>query len=137
MASRGRAPTLEDVAARAGVGRGTASRVLNGAGQVSDHARAAVLRAVEELGYVPNQAARSLVTRRTESVALLVSESEERFFQEPFFAALVRGVGSALTAAGHTLLLLVSQTGAERERVQRFLSPQHVDGVLLISLYGD
>ena len=75
------------MAARAGVGRGTASRVINGS-QPGERARAqAVLAAIDELGYVPNRAARSLVTRRTDSVALVVSESEERFFGEPFFAA--------------------------------------------------
>jgi DNA-binding LacI/PurR family transcriptional regulator len=137
MPSHGRPPTLEDVAARAGVGRGTASRVLNGSGQVSERARAAVLAAVEELGYVPNQAARTLVTRRTESVALVVSESEDRLFGEPFFAAIVRGVGAALSAVGHTLLLTVAQTPADRDRVERFLTSRHVDGVLLVSLHGD
>ena len=58
-----RPPTLEEVARRAGVGRGTASRVLNGASQVSQSARSRVLAAVDELGYVPNGAARALVTR--------------------------------------------------------------------------
>src|SRR5690349_8759941 len=137
MPKDGRPPTLEDVAAHAGVGRGTASRVLNGSGQVSEQARTAVLTAVEELGYVPNQAARTLVTRRTESVALVVSESEDRLFGEPFFAAIVRGVGSALSAAGHTLLLTVAQTPSDRGRLERFLGSRHVDGVLLVSLHGD
>src|SRR6266540_6279544 len=84
-------PTLEAVAARAGVGRGTASRVVNGSSQVSDRVRTAVLNAIEELGYVPNRAARSLVTRRTDCIALVVSESEDRVFAEPFFAGVVRG----------------------------------------------
>ena len=79
-------PTLDEVAARAGVGRGTVSRVVNGSAQVSPQAREAVQRAIDELGYVPNRAARALVTRRTDSVALVVSESEERVFGEPFFA---------------------------------------------------
>jgi hypothetical protein len=50
-------PTLEEVAVRAGVGRGTVSRVINGSVQVSSHARSAVRRAIDELGYVPNRAA--------------------------------------------------------------------------------
>jgi len=53
-------PTLEAVAARAGVGRGTVSRVINGSPQVSERTRVRVLRAVDELGYVPNMAARAL-----------------------------------------------------------------------------
>jgi DNA-binding LacI/PurR family transcriptional regulator len=132
-----RAPTLEEVASRAGVGRGTASRVVNGSSQVSESARSAVLTAIDELGYVPNRAARSLVTRLTESVALVVSESDERFFGEPFFARIVRGVSSALAETQHQLLLTIAQTPAERARLEHFLTPQHVDGVLLLSLHGD
>jgi DNA-binding LacI/PurR family transcriptional regulator len=76
MSSSGRPhrpPTLEEVATRAGVGRGTASRVINGSEQVSEVSRAAVLQAIEDLGYVPNRAARSLVTRLTDVIALVVS----------------------------------------------------------------
>jgi DNA-binding LacI/PurR family transcriptional regulator len=132
-----RAPTLEEVAALAGVGRGTASRVVNGSSQVSESARSAVLKAIEELGYVPNRAARSLVTRLTDTVALVVSESDERFFGEPFFAGIVRGVSSALAETQHQLLLAIAQTPGERARLENFLTPQHVDGVLLLSLHGD
>src|ERR1044072_4803120 len=89
-------PTLDAVAARAGVGRGTVSRVVNGSPQVSPEARAAVQRAIAELGYAPNRAAGALVPQRTDSVALVVSESEERVFGEPFFAGIVRGISSAL-----------------------------------------
>src|SRR4051812_16224075 len=72
-------PTLEEVALRAGVGRGTVSRVVNGSAQVSPRAKQAVEDAIAELGYVPNRAARTLVTQRTDSVALVVFESGERF----------------------------------------------------------
>ena len=94
--ARHRPPTLDDVAALAGVGRGTVSRAINGAPNVSEHSRASIMAAVEALGYVPNKAARSLVTRRTDSVTLVISESEERFFSEPFFADVVRAISSAL-----------------------------------------
>src|SRR3982751_5043757 len=65
-------PTLEEVALRAGVGRGTVSRVVNGSAQVSPRAKQAVDDAIEELGYVPNRAARTLVTQRTDSIALVI-----------------------------------------------------------------
>jgi DNA-binding LacI/PurR family transcriptional regulator len=128
-------PTLDAVAARAGVGRGTASRVINGSAQVSPQARAAVEAAIAELGYVPNRAARTLVTRRTESVALVVSESQERVFGEPFFAGVVRGVSAALLDTPMQLWLAMAQSPEHRERVERHLTPQHVDGVLLLSLH--
>lgn len=130
-------PTLDEVAARAGVGRGTVSRVVNGSPQVSEAARAAVQRAIEELGYVPNRAARALVTRRTDSVALVVSESEERVFGEPFFAGIIRGISSRLLDTHLQLWLAMAQSKAERERVEHHLTRQHVDGVLLLSLHGE
>jgi len=130
-------PTLEEVAKHAGVGRGTASRVLNGSPAVSPQARSAVQRAISELGYVPNQAARALVTHRTDSVALVVSESEERVFTEPFFAQIIRGVSATLTTTPLTLWLAMVQTPAQRDQVTQHLTSQHVDGVLLLSLHDD
>ncbi|MFD0818463.1 LacI family DNA-binding transcriptional regulator, partial [Micromonospora zhanjiangensis] len=128
-------PTLDAVAARAGVGRGTVSRVVNGSPQVSPEARAAVQQAIAELGYVPNRAARALVTQRTDSVALVVSESGERLFAEPFFAGIVRGISSALLETPMQLWLAMAQSPGERERVEHHLTNQHVDGVLLLSLH--
>jgi DNA-binding LacI/PurR family transcriptional regulator len=130
-------PTLDEVAALAGVGRGTVSRVINGSPQVSPESRAAVTKAIDELGYVPNRAARALVTRRTDSVALVVSESEERVFGEPFFAGIVRGVSSALSDTQMQLWLAMAQSPSERTLVERHLNDQHVDGVLLLSLHDD
>lgn len=129
-------PTLEAVAALAGVSRGTVSRVVNNSPQVSPRAREAVQAAIAQLGFVPNRAARTLVTQRTDSVALVVSESEERFFAEPYFAAIVRGISSGLTGSGMQLLLAVAQSPTEREQLENYLTGQHVDGVLLVSLHG-
>jgi DNA-binding LacI/PurR family transcriptional regulator len=130
-------PTLDEVAARAGVGRGTVSRVVNGSPQVSAEAKAAVQQAIDELGYVPNRAARALVTQRTDSVALVVSESEARVFGEPFFAGIIRGISSFLLATPLQLWLAMAQSPQERERVNQHLTRQHVDGVMLLSLHDD
>lgn len=130
-------PTLEEVAAAAGVGRGTASRVINGSTAVSERARQAVEGAIAELGYVPNPAARALVTRRTDTVALVIAESEERVFGEPFFAGVVRGIGAALGDARLQMILLLAQGGHRSDRLDEYLTRQHVDGVLLLSLHDD
>jgi DNA-binding LacI/PurR family transcriptional regulator len=130
-------PTLDAVAARAGVGRGTVSRVVNGSPQVSPEAKAAVQQAIAELGYVPNRAARALVTQRTDSVALVVSESGDRLFTEPFFAGIVRGISSGLLETPMQLWLAMAQSPAERERLEHHLTNQHVDGVLLLSLHDE
>ncbi|MGP3960479.1 LacI family DNA-binding transcriptional regulator [Nonomuraea sp. 3N208] len=129
-------PTLEAVAARAGVGRGTVSRVINGSPNVSAKAREAVELAIRELGYVPNRAARALVTRRTDTVALVVSESQLRVFDEPYFAGTIRGIGSALAETGLQLILAMARSPEEHERLETYLTGQHVDGVLLLSLHG-
>jgi DNA-binding LacI/PurR family transcriptional regulator len=130
-----RRTTLDEVAALAGVGRGTVSRVVNGSAHVSPEAKAAVERAIAKLGYVPNRAARALVTQRTDSVALVVSESEERLFAEPFFAGIVRGINAGLQDTPLQLWLAMAQSRAERERVEHHLTSQHVDGVMLLSLH--
>jgi DNA-binding LacI/PurR family transcriptional regulator len=130
-------PTLEQVAALAGVSRATVSRVVNRSPKVSPEVRAQVERAVAKLGYVPNRAARSLVTRRADSIALVVSEPEARFFSEPFFAGMVRGVSAALAETDVQLLLLIAQDLLHRGRLERYVLGGHVDGVLLASLHGD
>ncbi|MBB6552468.1 DNA-binding LacI/PurR family transcriptional regulator [Nonomuraea rubra] len=112
------------------------SRVINGSPNVSAKAREAVELAIRELGYVPNRAARALVTRRTDTVALVVSESQFRVFDEPYFAGTIRGIGSALAETGLQLILAMARTPEEHARLEHYLTGQHVDGVLLLSLHG-
>jgi DNA-binding LacI/PurR family transcriptional regulator len=125
------------VAALAGVSRATAGRVLAGSSTVGEQAREAVLRAADELNYVTNRAARSLMTRRSDSIAFVVGESEERFFADPHFALVLRGAHTAL--AGHDVQLVFSilACDADRERFERFARGGHLDGVVLLSLHGD
>ncbi|NUR60589.1 MAG: LacI family DNA-binding transcriptional regulator [Catenulispora sp.] len=132
------APTLETVAAEAGVSRATVSRVVNGSPKVSEDVRAAVEAAVARLGYVPNRAARSLVTRRTGSVALVVSEAEMKVFTDPLLAAMVRSLGVALSVRDVQLVLMMVRADHERKRLTGYLLGGHVDGVFLMSLHeGD
>ncbi|MYV50233.1 LacI family DNA-binding transcriptional regulator [Streptomyces sp. SID2888] len=133
----GRRPTLEEVAARAGVGRGTVSRVINGSPRVSDATRAAVEAAVAELGYVPNTAARALAANRTNAIALVVPEPETRFFAEPYFSDMVKGVGAELADSEMQLLLIFASGDRERRRLAQYLAAHRVDGVLLVSVHAD
>ncbi|MFC5955604.1 LacI family DNA-binding transcriptional regulator [Streptomyces pratens] len=130
-------PTLEEVAARAGVGRGTVSRVINGSPRVSDATRALVEAAVAELGYVPNTAARALAANRTDAIALVVPEPETRFFAEPYFSDMLRGVGAALSDTEMQLLLIFAGSDRERQRLADYLAAHRVDGVLLVSVHAD
>ncbi|WP_327232731.1 LacI family transcriptional regulator [Streptomyces sp. NBC_01317] len=134
---RGQRPTLEAVAALAGVGRGTVSRVVNGAPGVSAKARTAVEAAIAELNYVPNPAARSLVTSRTDSIALVIPESESRLAAEPYFNAVIRGVSTELADTEMQLLLILVRNPRELYRLTRFVEARRVDGVLLVAVHQD
>ncbi|MGA6227691.1 LacI family DNA-binding transcriptional regulator [Streptomyces umbrinus] len=128
-------PTIKTVAARAGVGRTTVSRVINGSELVSDKAKAAVLAAIAELNYVPNSVARGLVTSRTNSVALVIPESESRLGSEPYFSAVIRGVSTALAKTRTQLQLVLVRDQAERDQLTESVAERRVDGVLLVSVH--
>lgn len=126
-------PTIRDVAAAAGVSRGTVSRVINGGHWVSPEARAAVDEAIRTTGYTANHHARSLATGRANSLAFLLTEPQHLLFADPTFSILLRGAAEALAQRHMTLVLLVAGTAEERENVGHFVGAGHVDGVLLIS----
>jgi DNA-binding LacI/PurR family transcriptional regulator len=133
----GTTPTLEQVAALAGVGRGTVSRVINNEAGVKESTRRVVRQAIAELGYVPNLAARSLAGRRADAVALVMTERDWRLFGEPFFSETVTAVGDALTDTSVQLLLTLVRTDAERQRFVEYARGGRVDGVLLMSVRAD
>ncbi|WP_049567662.1 LacI family DNA-binding transcriptional regulator [Streptomyces sp. SBT349] len=130
-------PTLEQVAARAGVGRGTVSRVINGSPRVSDRTRAAVQQAIADLGYVPHRAARALAANRSDAIAMVVPEAETRLFAEPYFSGILRGVSAELADTDIQLLLTLIRTPKERARFAQYAASHRVDGVLLVSVHGD
>jgi len=140
-----RPPTLDEVAVAAGVSRATVSRVINDVPTVDPRMRAAVERAIQEIGYVPNLAARSLVTRRTDSVALVISEPPDhreydapflnRLFTDPYFGRVTAGAQEVLRPEGIHLVIIPADPPAH-EQVLRYLRQGHVDGVLLISSHA-
>jgi DNA-binding LacI/PurR family transcriptional regulator len=131
------APTLEEVARLAAVSTATVSRVVNHSPKVRPDTRKAVEKAIARLGYVPNRAARSLVTKRTDTIALVVSESESRVFSDPFFPSIVQGISSAIADTELQLLLLLARGEREHVKVERYIRHGHVDGVILMSLHGE
>ncbi|MFF5973825.1 LacI family DNA-binding transcriptional regulator [Streptomyces sp. NPDC012769] len=135
-AGRRRPATIHDVAREAGVSRGTVSRVLNGGHYVSPSAKAAVDAAIRKTGYVVNRHARSLITGKSDSVAFLLTEPQERFFEDPNFNVLLRGCTQALAAQDIPLLLMIAGTEDERRRNLRYIEAGHVDGVLLVSSHS-
>jgi DNA-binding LacI/PurR family transcriptional regulator len=131
-----RGPTIDDIAQVAGVSRGTVSRVLNGARYVSPQALAAVEQAVRETGYVANQSARSLVTRRSGAVAFVLSEPHELLFEDPNFSVLLRAATQVLAGHRMSLVLMLASGPDERQRVLEYVRAGHVDGILLVSSHS-
>ncbi len=130
-------PTLEAVARRAGVSRSTVSRVINGQPKVRAEVVERVQEVVTELGYVPNQIARSLVTRRNNAVAVVITEPQNRLFVDPFFALQLHGIRRELVEQGSQPVLLFIEEPDDYARVGDFLGGGHVDGALLFSLHAD
>ena len=121
-------PTIKDVARRAGVAPITASRVINNSGYVSAETRRRVEAAIEELGYVPNRVARSLRSKRTQTLALVLTD-----ITNPFWTTVARGVEDAARIGGFSVILGNTDESEPREYeyVQVLLQKQ-VDGFLLV-----
>lgn len=130
------APTLEDVARVAGVSRATASRAVRGEAFVSPATKEAVEAAIKELGYVPNRMARSLATKQTDTIAVVVSEPDSRLFSDPFFAATIAGVVEVLEPTDKNLTLMVGHLGFRR-KLEAYLRSGYADGVVVISHHED
>jgi LacI family transcriptional regulator len=127
-----------DVARVAGLSQSTVSRVINGHPNVAPELRLRVERAMEELGYVPNAAARSLITRRSDVIGLLISN-----ITNAFFAELVDGATAQALATGFSVMLGVVPVRARgtaglQDTSVRALVEKQVDGIILTSaLEGD
>ncbi|MEH0554630.1 LacI family DNA-binding transcriptional regulator [Streptomyces sp. B21-101] len=132
-----RQPTLDEVAALAGVSRSVASRALNDAPHVSRAKREAVERAVRHLGYVPNPRARALATRQTGAAALVVSGEDPSIFADPFFAQVIVGASAALEEADLHLMLCLAASDRGRKRVEELFRSRGADGVMLMALRED
>jgi DNA-binding LacI/PurR family transcriptional regulator len=122
--------TIGDVARRAGVGRGTVSRVLNDRPNVDPATRARVLSAIRELDYMPSRTARRLSLRRTQTIAVVIP-----FLSRPSAIERFRGIEFALAAASYDPLVFNIETAERREAVFReLLRPERVDGLIIVSL---
>ncbi|WP_309709220.1 LacI family DNA-binding transcriptional regulator [Pseudolysinimonas sp.] len=132
-ASRQKRATIFDVAAEAGVSRGTVSRVLNGEPYVSARAREAIEAAIAKVGYVRNTAARNLATQSSGAIALIVHEPHSVFVDDPNIGAILLGINSSLSAADYQLVSLIIDTERDSQRVTGYLGGGFVDGAIIVS----
>lgn len=120
--------TIRDVAKRAGVAPITVSRVINRSGNVSSATLARVEKAIEELGYVPNHLARSLRLKRSQTLALVVTD-----ITNPFWTTVVRGVEDAAQDAGFSVILCnTDESESKQEQYLDVMLQKQVDGILLV-----
>src|SRR6266542_2326909 len=126
-------PTVLDVAKRAGVAPITVSRVINNSGYVSQSTRERVEAAVKELGYVPNTIARGLRSKRTHTLALIVTD-----ITNPYFTSMARGVEDVAGASNYTVIYCnTDESEAKEEKYANMLAQRQVDGVLLVPSCGN
>ncbi|QBS40524.1 LacI family DNA-binding transcriptional regulator [Nocardia sp. CS682] len=122
-------PTMEDVAERAGVSRALVSLVMRNSPKVSDHRRRAVLEAAKDLGYQPDIMARSLASRTSNIVGVMVSD-----LRNAFFADVVEGMDTAAQESGLELILNTGRRSAARERTAlESLLSFRPGGIILLS----
>lgn len=125
--------TIDEVAERAGVARGTVSKVLTGTYYVSQRTREKVMRAAEELGYRPNLAARALSKGRTFVVGLLIPYDPDQLFADPHLLDLIRGVESAANERDYNVLLSTAHRPNDpTSAYSRVLRSHYVDGMIVI-----
>ncbi len=122
--------TIADVARRAGVGRGTVSRVLNNRPNVDPQTRSRVLAAIAELDYVPSETARRLSLGRTRTIGVVVP-----YMTRPSAVERLRGIESALAHAGYDMIVFNVETAERRDTIIGSVARrERVDGLILVSL---
>ena len=119
-------PTISDVAKRAYVSKTTVSHVINGTRVVEEETKRRVLAAIADLGYRPNSVARSLTTRRTGTIGMIVSDASNQFFGD-----MLRGVEDVLRPANYALIVCNTDEALEREEhYLNLLLGQRVEGII-------
>lgn len=121
--------TIKDIAEKVEVSFATVSRALNNRPEVKEETRQKVLEAAKEMGYRPNKIARSLVTKRSQCLGLIVPD-----IMNPFFAELAQGVDEAATAKGYNVYLCSTNWSEKKELTYlNLLDGRQTDGIILAS----
>ena len=134
-----RRPTIDDVAARAGVSSAAVSFAVNGRPGVGEETRERILAAAEELGWRPSAHARGLAQARAHAIGLLLSRPVEQLEVDPFFVRFLAGVERTLARSDHALVLRVIDSGepVDLDAYVRLARSGRVDGFLLCDVELD
>lgn len=125
--------TIIDVAKKAGVSPSTVSRVISGHPRISAATARKVKEIMQELGYYPNVMAKSLVSKTTQTIGLLLPRSADQLFLNLFFSEVIRGVLSQSARSGYDLMMTTGSTEREEvEVVTRLVRGHRVDGIILL-----
>lgn len=126
--------TLEGIARLAGVSRSTVSRVVNNHPNVRPEVREHVWQIIRQVGYQPHAAARSLVTKRTHVIGLIIPRAVTSLFTDPFFPLLIRGIADTCNAHGcHLMLSLFTARTDQDDLYRQVMRSGYLDGVLVSS----
>jgi LacI family transcriptional regulator len=124
--------TLEDIAKKAGVSRSTVSRVINNQESVREEVRQRVLRIIDETGYQPHFAARSLASRRSRLIGLVIPRGVHTLFTDPYFPRLIQGISQACNQNDYTLSLFIFNSEEEEKKLYPRISRQGMlDGLIV------
>jgi DNA-binding LacI/PurR family transcriptional regulator len=133
---RGRRPTIDDVAARAGVSSAAVSFAVNGRPGVAESTRRRILDAAEELGWRPSASARALTEARARAIGLLLVRSVDQLEVDPFFVRFLAGIERTLARSDHDLVLRVAED-VDLGAYERLAAAGRVDGFLLCDVELD
>jgi LacI family transcriptional regulator len=128
MKTKNQSPTIADVAKKAGVSIATVSRVINATVSVAPKTADRVHAAIEELAFVPTSAARTLASRRTNTIGLIFPE-----ISGAFFSPMVRGIEATAREVGFDLLIHVTEETHRNPSARRLLGEHNTDGLLIFT----
>ena len=126
--------TVKDVALKAKVSPSTVSRVISNHPKISLETKQRVLKIMDEMGYYPNAIARSLASRKTGSIGVILPNRSEDLLLNPFFTEALRGILKGASVASYDILLSSSTDKSnELDIVKTFIRSSKVDGIILMS----
>lgn len=125
--------TIKDVAKVANVAPSTVSRVISDSPRISSRTKEKVREAMEELGYHPNFNARNLANKSTKTIGVVMPNSANKTFQNPFFPEVIRGISTKAHQLDYGLYLSTGQSDREiLEEVQHMVQGKRVDGIVIL-----